>query len=67
MIVPDHEYIDFSVVPKSKGVSNTTIVITLLGILGIFIMGGLSVHFAGYGHVWPAEKSLRIDLGQMTH
>ena len=67
MIVPDSEYIDFSVVPQSKGVSHTTIVITLLGILGIFIIGGLVIGFASYGHVWPSEKSLRIDLGPMTH
>ncbi len=67
MIVPDSEYIDFSVVPRSQGLSKTGAVFIVLGIIGIFIMGGLSVTFAGFGHVWPAEKSERIDLGPMTH
>ncbi len=67
MIVPDSEYIDFSKVPQSQGMSKQTIVIVLFGLLGIFIMGGLSIGFASWGHVWPSEKSQRIDLGSMTH
>ncbi len=67
MIVHDSEYIDFSKVPQSQGMSKSTIVIVLVGLLGIFIMGGLSIGFASWGHVWPSEKSQRIDLGTMSH
>ena len=67
MIVPDSEYIDFSVVPKSQGMSKQTIAITLVGLLCIFIMGGLVVGFSGWGHMWPSERSQRLDLGTNTH
>ena len=67
MIVPDKDYIDFSVVPQSQGMSKAGYVFIIVGIIGIFIMGGLSVKLSGYGHVWPAEKTQRIDLGSMSH
>ena len=67
MIVHDHEYIDFSTVPQSKGVSRQTIVLTIIGLVMIFIMGGLVIGFASWGHVWPSERSQRIDLGTMNH
>ena len=67
MIVHDKDYIDFSVVPKSQGMSKAGYVFIIVGIIGIFIMGGLSVKLAGWGHVWPSEKTQRIDLGTMSH
>jgi len=67
MIVHDHEYIDFSVVPQSKGMSKAGLIFIVVGIIGIFIMGGLSVCLSGYGHVWPSERSERVNLGTMTH
>ena len=65
MIVQDSEYLDFSKVPESKGISNGTLVIVAIGLLGIFIMGFLSVFLSGYGHLWPSQKTLRMDLGSM--
>jgi hypothetical protein len=67
MIVSDKDYVDFSAVPKSRGMGKEMIVIALLGILGIFIIGGLTVGFSAFGHVWPSEKTQRIDLGPMSH
>jgi hypothetical protein len=34
-------------------------------VLMIFAIGGFSAFLSGYGHVWPSEKSMRIDLGKM--
>lgn len=61
MITPDSEY-EFGEVPKSQGVSRSTLIILLVGVLGIMIIGWDVVHFAHYGHVWPAAQSQRIDL-----
>jgi hypothetical protein len=65
MIVKDEEYIDFNTVPQSKGVPTSMYVFAVIGIIGIFIMGGLSVFFASYGHTWPSETTLRMSLGEM--
>ena len=67
MIVPDKDYIYFSAVPQSQGMSKAGYVFIVLGIIGIFIMGGLSVKSSGYGHIWPSERTQRVDLGTMTH
>lgn len=61
MITHDEDY-GFGEVPKSQGVSMSTLVIMLVGILGIMAIGYDVVHFAVYGHVWPAAQSQRIDL-----
>lgn len=65
MIVNDSEYLDFSKVPQSRGIGKEAFWVLAIGLLGIFAMGFLSVIFAGYGHLWPAQKTLRMDLGQM--
>lgn len=65
MIVQDSEYLDFSRVPESKGISKGTLVILGIGLIGIFAIGFLSVIFASFGHVWPSEKTMRLDLGSM--
>lgn len=67
MIVGDKEYLDFSSVPQSKGISRQALVIVGIGIVMIFIMGGLSIGFASFGHIWPSEKSMRVDMGSMNH
>ena len=61
----EHERLDFSTVPQSKGIGKTALVIVFTGLLGIFIMGFLSVIMSGYGHMWPAPKTMRMDLGNM--
>lgn len=65
MIVHDSEYLDFSRVPESKGISKGTLVVLGIGLMVICIMGFLSVIFAGFGHIWPSEKTMRLDLGSM--
>jgi hypothetical protein len=65
MIVSDSEYIDFSTVPKSRGIGKEAFVALAVGLIGIFVMGYLSVIFASYGHLWPSQKTIRMDLGKM--
>jgi hypothetical protein len=67
MIVKDSEYIDFSKVPQTKGLSKSALVIIVTGLIMIFVMGGLSIGFSGWGHIWPSEKSMRVDMGTMNH
>ena len=65
MIVHDSEYVDFSKVPVSRGIGKEAFVALALGLFGIFAMGFLSCILSGFGHLWPAQKTLRVDLGQM--
>lgn len=65
MIVKDSEYLDFSKVPQSKGVPNGIYVLAVVGLIGIFIMGGLSAFMSSSGHLWPSEKTQRMPLGEM--
>ncbi len=58
---------DFSTVPKSKGLSKQALIILGTGLLMIFIMGGLTIGFASFGHDWPSDKSMRVDMGTMNH
>ena len=34
----------------------------VVGILAIFVIGGFTVKMAGYGHQWPAARTLRLPL-----
>ncbi len=67
MIVKDSEYLDFGAVPESKGISKEALIIVLTGIVMIFIIGGLSIGFASFGHVWPSQQSMRVNMGTMNH
>lgn len=67
VIVKDSEYLDFSSVPKSKGISKQAMIILGIGLVMIFIMGGLTIGFSGFGHVWPSDKSMRVPMGTMNH
>ena len=63
MIETDKEYLDFSHVPQSRGVPTAITYAVMVGIVGIFIVGAACCLLAGYGHVWPATQSMRVDLG----
>ncbi len=65
MIVHDSEYVDFSKVPQSRGIGKEAFIALVIGLLGIFTMGFLSCILSGFGHLWPSQKTLRVDLGQM--
>jgi hypothetical protein len=49
-------------VPASRGVPMAVRVAASIGILAIFLVGWWTIYNAGYGHVWPSTKSLRIPL-----
>ena len=63
MIVPDEEYLDFTSVPQSRGVPRAITYAVMVGIVAIFVIGAACCLLAGYGHVWPATQSTRMDLG----
>jgi hypothetical protein len=56
----EHEY--FGDVPKSSGIHPATLYIVALAIIGCIAVGTTVVHFATYGHVWPAQNSQRVPL-----
>jgi hypothetical protein len=64
-MIEQQDYIDFSTVPQSKGLSSSTLAIVIVGVIMIFIMGGLSAFLSGYGHLWPSTHTERMPLGNM--
>jgi hypothetical protein len=67
MITQDHERLDFTRIPHSKGIGLPALIVLVTGLVGIFTMGGLSIYYAGYNHVWPAPESMRMPLGSMPN
>jgi hypothetical protein len=63
MIVRDDEYLDFSNVPESRGIPALVYYIAVIGIIGIFAVGGATVMSSGWGHQWPSNTTLRTNLG----
>jgi len=67
MIVRDDEYLDFSAVPESRGVPMVVYWVAVIGIVGIFAVGGATIAGAGWAHHWPSNTTLRVDLGSPNH
>jgi hypothetical protein len=65
MITQDHERLDFSKVPQSQGIQKPGFIVLVIGMIGIFFVGGLSIALASYGHRWPSPTSMRMPLGKM--
>lgn len=61
MILHESERLDFSRVPSSKGIPKRVYFVLVVGMLGIFMMGYLSVILSGYGHMWPWERTVRTS------
>ena len=49
-------------VPQSAGIPPIVWRAVIASIVLIFIVGGLVLSQAGYGHMWPAENTLRLKL-----
>jgi hypothetical protein len=62
MIVRDDEYLDFSKVPESRGMPSALYRIVIIGLLLIFAIGASVVLESGYGHHWPANTTMRVQL-----
>lgn len=54
----------FGNVPASKGVPATVLIITVLGIVAIYIIGASVIKYSSYGHSWPAANTQRVDLSK---
>lgn len=61
MILGESERLDFTRVPSSRGIPKRVYFVLAVGMLGIFIMGYLSVILSGYGHMWPWERAVRTS------
>jgi hypothetical protein len=64
-MIEKQDFIDFTTLPKSKGIGRGTMVILAIGVLMIFVMGGLASFMSGYGHRWPSMQTVREPLGNM--
>ncbi len=62
MIIRDDEYLDFSKVPESRGIPSSLYRIAFLGLIIIFAIGAAVCLMSGYGHHWPSDKTLRVQL-----
>ncbi|HTU69388.1 MAG TPA: hypothetical protein VMF11_03625 [Candidatus Baltobacteraceae bacterium] len=65
-MIEHQDVIDFSNLPQSKGIGTGTRWILAVGIVMIFCIGGLTVGFAYWGHMWPSDHTLRMDLGNLS-
>jgi hypothetical protein len=65
MIIEDHEYLDFSRVPESRGIPPVIRTGMVIGIICIFIIGGLVAFLSGHGHLWPSLTTTRMPLGNL--
>lgn len=64
-MIEHQEVIDFTSVPQSQGIGRSALVVLVIGLLLIFTMGGLSAFLSGWGHMWPGNTTMRMDLGSM--
>jgi hypothetical protein len=62
MIVSDDEFLDFSKVPESTGVPPLLYRALAIGLVMIFAIGAAVCLMSGYGHHWPADTTLRVQL-----
>ncbi len=53
---------DLRGVPISTGIPSIVTWTGVAGVILIFVIAGMVLASAGYGHVWPAENALRIKL-----
>ena len=49
-------------VPVSGGIPPIVRISAIIGIIIIFIIGGIVVGASRYGHVWPSTDSMHIRL-----
>jgi hypothetical protein len=53
---------DIRGVPISTGIPPLVVWATMAVIVLIFVIAGMVLSTAGYGHVWPAENSTNLKL-----
>ncbi len=57
-----YDPVDERGVPQSRGIPKAVQIAVMIGIIAIFAVGWWTLRYAGYGHNWPWQKSLRITL-----
>lgn len=49
-------------VPVSAGIPSIVLTAALAGVVLIFIIGGLVLSQAHFGHIWPASDTVNLKL-----
>jgi hypothetical protein len=49
-------------VPASAGIPSLVLFSGFAGVVLIFVIAGLVLSNAGYGHIWPASDTLNLKL-----
>ena len=62
MIVHEKERLDFSKIPESQGIHPAGYWALVIGLIGIFAVGGDTVFWAGYGHMWAKDGTSRTTM-----
>lgn len=57
-----HDPIDARGVPVSAGMPSVVVQAVIASIVLIFIIGGLVLSQARYGHIWPASDAVNLKL-----
>jgi hypothetical protein len=57
-----YDPVDDRGVPVSSGIPSLVIWSGIAGVILIFIISGMVLSTAGFGHVWPAENSVNLKL-----
>ena len=57
-----HDVVDERGVPVSRGIPHIVRWAFAVGIVAIFAIGYITIIQAGYGHQWPWNTVLRMDL-----
>ena len=62
-----YDPVDARGVPTSRGVPPLVRVLVVVGVIAVFIIGLATIKTAGFGHSWPATKTLRVPLSTNGH
>lgn len=57
-----YDPVDVRGVPTSRGVPPLVRVLVIIGVIAVFVVGASTILTAGFGHSWPANKTLRVPL-----
>jgi len=62
-----YDPVDARGVPTSRGIPPLVRVLVVIGVIAVFVVGASTILTAGFGHYWPANKTLRVPLSTNGH
>ena len=57
-----YDQVDARGVPTSRGIPPLVRILVIIGVIAVFAVGAATILTAGYGHYWPANKTLRVPM-----